>query len=41
MLLSFQIFTRNIKKGEVALSILRRKGILNKHLNPWFLLTFE
>ena len=41
MLLLFQIFTRNIKKGEVALSISRLKGILSKHLNACFLLIFE
>ena len=37
MLFLLQIFTRNIKKQKVALSILCHKGILNKHLNACFL----
>ena len=32
ILFPLQIFTRNLKKIEVPLTILRRKRILNKHL---------
>ena len=33
MLFSLQIFTRNIKKEKVALSISRHKRVVNKYLN--------
>ena len=37
MLFSLEVFTRDIKKQKVGLSILRHKGVLNKHLNACFL----